>query len=533
MSESNPFADAIDLMTQQRSSGLLLHITSLPGRFGSGDIGPAAYAFADLLHAAGQQLWQILPIMPVGFGHSPYAALSTFAGNPLLISPELLVEEGLLLPGDLDDTPVFPTPINFERADHHRRRLLERAFERFEEDPARIDGSAFADFCERNAGWLDDYALFVTIKEENDLVAWTDWREEDLRRRIDEELRNARRHYATEIRKRRFWQFLFDRQWSDLRTYCNERGIRIFGDLPIYVAHDSADVWTRPDLFHLADDGRPTLIAGVPPDSFSATGQRWGNPIFRWERMREEGFAWWIQRIGKALEFFDILRIDHFRGFEAYWEIPADEPTAVNGRWVQAPGAELFEALEQAMGNTPIVAENLGVITPGVTALMEQFEIPGMAVLQFAFDGDASSYHLPHNHVRDQVVYTGTHDNDTTVGWWDGRAGTTDASVVESARGFARAYLDLDAGREAEAHRALVRAALASPANMCVVPVQDILSLGNEARMNMPGTLDGNWTWRLEEGQLDEAAISLLRDLTRLYGRDPGTRRDPDATRFS
>ncbi len=504
-----------------RSSGILLHPTSLPGPFGIGDLGPAAYRFVDFLVEAGQRLWQMLPLVPVGLGFSPYASPSTFAGNPLLISPERLVEQGLLQPNDIARPPDFPEDrVDYDWVIVYKQHLLEKAYATFEAHPDRVDETDFWLFCEKQAYWLDDYGLFMALKEAHGGAVWTEWPVE-LVRRDPAALHRARQELARSFRKHQFWQYLFHRQWMDLRAYCHERGIRLMGDIPIYVAHDSADVWAHPHLFHLDERGHPTVVAGVPPDYFSETGQRWGNPLYRWDVSRETGHHWWTQRFAALLEKVDLIRLDHFRGFAAYWEIPASEPTAVNGRWVPGPGAEFFETIQQKLGPLPIVAENLGVITPDVTELMERFGFPGMAVLQFAFDDDATSTFLPHNYTRNLVAYTGTHDNDTIVGWWRGKNKTTlPPEVVARAKAYARAYLDLDRKREREIHWTCIRVLMASVAELVVFPMQDVLGLGSEARMNTPGTTGPhNWSWRLRADQLRPDVAERLRALTEIYGR--------------
>lgn len=513
-------------MLQTRASGLLLHITSLPGPYGIGDLGPEAYRFVDALHRSGQTYWQLLPLVPVGHGNSPYAGLSTFAGNRLLISPDRLLEAGLLTEEDLAAYPTLPAgAVDFDAVTQAKDHLLHRAFDRFEAGASRIDSAGFEAYCERHGAWLADYALFMTLKAAHDGAAWTDW-QPALARREPGAMAEARERYGREIRERLFWQFLFDEQWAALKRYAASRGVRFFGDLPIYVAHDSADVWANPGLFSLDDAGHPTVVAGVPPDYFSETGQRWGNPIYRWDRMRENGFAWWTRRFARILEWVDLVRLDHFRGFEAYWEVPASEETAVNGRWVQGPGAALFDAIQTALGPLPVVAENLGVITPDVVALMERFRYPGMAILQFAFDGDADGDFLPHNYRRDLVAYTGTHDNDTVVGWWTDTRSTQDAAQIERAHAFCRHYLGIE--EDNAIHWAFIRALLASVAGLAVVPVQDLLGLGSEARMNTPGLADGNWVWRFSREMLTDETLERLRILTEIYGRSP--RRAP---RFS
>lgn len=508
-----------------RSSGILLHISSLPSAYGIGDFGPQAYAFADFLADTHQRIWQVLPMAPVGNGNSPYASPSTFAGNPLFISPDVLIEDGLLHPDDLGEVPDFPDQrVDFERAIAFKRRLLERAFERFDHESDAETRRAFEAYVTEQRDWLPTYALFKTLKEVYRGVSWTDW-PTPLAQRHPEALAEAREVHARALRMHMFWQYLFDDQWERLRAYSHEQGLRIFGDLPIYVAHDSADVWAHPDLFHLDDAGQPDVVAGVPPDYFSKTGQRWGNPLYRWDVMRERGFAWWTRRLARVLNRIDIIRLDHFRAFEAYWEIPSHEETAINGRWVPGPGAALFEAVQQQLGTLPIVAEDLGVITDEVRHLMGRFNFPGMAVLQFAFNSGTDSGFLPHNYRHHLVAYTGTHDNDTVQGWWHAANGTQPTESLQRMREYARLYLDLDEERERELHWACLRTLMGSSAGMVVTPVQDLLGLGTEARMNTPGDGNGNWAWRLCPDALDEATGQRLRALTRAYGRSEDTSR--------
>jgi 4-alpha-glucanotransferase len=506
-------------MNFPRSSGILLHPTSLPGPFGIGDLGPTAYGFADFLVESGQSLWQMLPLGPTGYGNSPYACYSAFAGNTLLVSPEQLVTEGLLafadLPADLSTTE---DRANFERAHLIKGALLRKAYENFKHSPDDSLLDAFEEFNRRSAGWLDDYALYRTLKNVHGGVAWNEW-EPALRGREPAAMTLARTQLHEEIESQKFSQFLFYRQWFALKAYCNDRGIKLVGDIPIFVAHDSADLWTNPDQFKLNDDGSAIVVAGVPPDYFSATGQLWGNPLFNWEQMRAEGFKWWIERIRATLKTVDVVRIDHFRGFAACWEIPGGDKTAERGGWVEAPGRELFAAIRDTLGELPIIAEDLGVITPDVDALRDDFGFPGMRVLQFAFSSDSKSNHLPHNYHPNVVVYTGTHDNDTTVGWFSSAAGegsTRTADEVESERNFCMRYLNAT-GREI--HWDLIRAALASVANTAVVPLQDLLGLGNEARMNLPNSTEGNWSWRYSSHALTNEVAQRLRELTELYGR--------------
>jgi len=485
-----------------RASGILLHPTSLPGRFGIGDFGPEAFRFADFLAAAGQKLWQVLPLVPTGYGESPYASLSSFAGNPLLISPEKLVEQGYLSPADIASPPPFPEDhCDFERAIPYRFSLLDKAFSRFRPTPG------YHSFVSQNASWLESSARFLALKNANGGVAWTDWKTDQADPR--------------EVDKQKFWQFEFSRQWSQLKAYCAARDIRIFGDIPIYVAHDSADVWANPELFELDAAGLPTAVAGVPPDYFSATGQLWGNPIYRWDRMADSGYTWWIERFRKTLEVVDLVRVDHFRGFEAYWSVPASEKTAIRGQWIKGPGPSLFRAVRQALGDLPIVAENLGVITPEVEAIRHEFGFPGMSILQFAFgaDSQASSFR-PHNYPHELVAYTGTHDNDTTVGWWTstGAGGSTrTAEEVEHERAFARAYLNMTSQEAIQ--WAFIRVLMASVADTAIGPLQDVLGLGNEARMNLPASAQGNWRWRFAAGSLTNDHAARLHQLAVLYDR--------------
>lgn len=502
-------------MSPTRSSGILLHITSLPSRFGIGDLGPAAYRFADFLARSNQRLWQILPLGPVGYGASPYSSVSTFAGNPMLISPERLATAGLLTEHDLNDAPDFPERrVDYEAATRHKRRLLQTAFERFEAGAPTQDVHAFDTFCDQNADWLKDYALYAALKESHGESAWMDW-PHALALRDSDALAEARDEHARCIRKHMLWQYWFDRQWTALRTHCHHQGLKLFGDLPIYVAEDSADVWSNQSLFHLDETGRPTVVSGVPPDDFSETGQRWGNPLYRWDTMRDRNYAWWRRRLSHILDRVDLVRIDHFRGLVAYWEIPAGERTAVNGRWIDGPGADLFSALQDDLGTLPVVAEDLGVITPDVVALREQFGFPGMAVLQFAFGDGPSSDYLPHNYTRHLVAYTGTHDNETTCGWWGSDA------LSSSEWTFAKQYLDLLHDDAPAVHWQCIRFLMASVANRIVVPLQDVLGLGSEARMNNPGNGGDNWTWRLAPGALTDDITNRLATLTRVYGRTP------------
>ena len=504
----------------RRQSGLLLHVTSLPSPFGIGDLGPGAYAFVDYLARAGQSFWQVLPLVPPGYGHSPYASPSTFAADEMLLSPERLVEDGLLASGDLADGPDFPADrVAFEPVETYKHALLDLAYARWCDGAAPALARGFEAFCEEHAHWLDGYALFTALKSVHGGVAWNEW-SEPLASRDPEALETAAGAQAAAMDRVRFGQFLFWRQWAALRQYAHARGVRILGDLPIYVAYDSADVWTHQDLFHLDGSGQPTSVAGVPPDYFSATGQRWGNPLFRWREMAEGGFEWWRRRLAHTLSLVDLVRLDHFRGFEAYWSVPASESTAIHGTWEQGPGEALFRAFEDEIGTPlPIVAEDLGLITPEVHALMDRLGLPGMAVFQFAFGSGPDNAFLPHTYRQRLVAYTGTHDNNTFRGWWDEEA-------TPDEREHARAYLNLDHSTETPA-RAAVRAVMASVAETVVTPMQDVLGLGAEARMNTPGTVsDDNWAWRVGADQLTGDSADWLRDLTALYGRLPS----PDAS---
>jgi len=495
-------------MNFPRSSGILLHPTSLPGRFGIGDLGREAYRFVDFLAGAGQKLWQIMPLGPTGYGDSPYQCFSTFAGNPLLINPDELIEESALTPSDLDGLPALPEHrVDYGPVISFKQSLLKRSFERFQTRPWSSRQAAFWAFCQRNAAWLDDYALFMALKEAHHNAVWTAW-EPDIAARRPAAIRAWTRQLEGVILAHKYMQYQFFRQWAALKEYANARGIRIVGDVPIFVAHDSADVWAHPDQFYLDEHGQPTVVAGVPPDFFSETGQLWGNPLYRWDVMAGEGYAWWIARLRATLALVDIVRLDHFRGFEGYWEVPAGEPTAVKGRWVKGPGADLFRAIERALGPVPIIAEDLGVITPEVEALRDEFGFPGMKVLQFAFGTTPADKFLPHNYPRNCVVYTGTHDNDTTLGWFQTAPPHERMAVLK--------YTGSDGSR---INWDLIRLALASVADMAIIPLQDVLSLGGEARMNLPGRASGNWAWRFTADQLTPEIQDRLRELTQVYGR--------------
>lgn len=510
-------------MAFQRSSGILLHPTSLPGPDGIGDLGRGAYEFLEFLVQSGQRLWQVLPLGPTGYGDSPYQSFSAFAGNPMLISLDLLVEKGLL-----DKKAVVksrlqsdPTRIDYGPVIQFKITLLEQAWANFKSNGD--DRSDFHTFCDtNNYDWLDDYALFMALKTHHGGGSWVNWPAE-LVRRQSEAIAAAHDKLGDSVGYQKFVQWLFFEQWGAVKAAANEKGISIIGDIPIFVAHDSADAWGNPDLFYLEEDGNPTVVAGVPPDYFSATGQRWGNPLYRWDVMKKRGYQWWIKRFKGMLSMVDIVRIDHFRGFEAYWEIPASEPTAVNGEWISGPKRDLFEAIRNALGgNLPVIAEDLGVITEGVTALRTQFDLPGMQVLQFAFGSGTSNQFLPHHYEHNTVVYTGTHDNETTAGWFnrsDTTGTTDDPEVVKAEREYARLYAKIV--DDSEAHWDFIQLALQSVANTAIVPMQDLLGLGNEARMNYPSSDSGNWQWRVRSDQLSDEIAARMRNLTHAYGRIP------------
>jgi len=508
-------------MSFGRASGVLLHPTSLPSGVDIGDLGSGALEFIDFLASAGQHIWQVLPLGPTGYGNSPYQCFSAFAGNPLLISLERLIEDGLLTSEESRRRNVVqPGNVDFPAVMAHRRAIWPRVLQRFDARAVPSMRDRFDGFCRTHASWLDDFALFMAVKDAHDQAAWTAW-EPDIARRDPSSVAQWSMACAREIRVHKLTQFVFFEQWERIRAACRARSIQIMGDLPIFVAHDSADVWGRRELFRLDSDGHPSVLTGVPPDYFSATGQLWGNPHYRWDVIARTGYAWWVERFRALLSQVDRLRIDHFRGFEASWEVPRGAPTAMTGAWVKGPGPALFEAVQSAFQTErlPIVAENLGVITPEVESLRERFGLPGMAILQFAFGNDPQAPDFtPHNYVRNLVAYTGTHDNDTTAGWWAGtdEHSTRSHSEIESEREHARRYLGFD-GREP--HWAFIRAVLASVADTAIVPAQDLLGLGTDARMNRPGTPSGNWRWRLLPEQLTPETARKLAMMTELYGR--------------
>jgi 4-alpha-glucanotransferase len=484
-----------------------LHPTALPGPYGIGDLGPQAYAWVDALIRAGQTYWQVLPLNPTGFGDSPYQGLSAIAGNPNLVSPEALAGDGLLDPADLTERRFPPGAIDYGRTIEFKRNLLARAWARFRAGTAPALRQPFEEFAARQGFWLDDFALFMALKEAHKGAAWSDWARE-LVLRQPMALARARQALRETVGFHQFAQFLFFRQWQALRAYASERGVRIIGDVPIFVASDSADVWGNPELFQLDARRRPMVVAGVPPDYFSRTGQLWGNPLYDWRALKERDYAWWVARLRAILELVDVVRIDHFRGLVAYWEVPADQPTAQFGRWAPGPGADFCDAVARQLGFLPVLAEDLGLITPDVVALREQYRLPGMRVLQFAFGAGNDNLYLPHNYTALSVAYTGTHDNDTSRGWY--------ASASDQARDHFRRY----AGRDgSDVAWDLIRLAWASVSDCAIAPLQDVLDLGSEARMNAPGRAGGNWTWRFREGMLTDFVLERLRALTELYQR--------------
>jgi 4-alpha-glucanotransferase len=501
-------------MPLARASGVLLHPTSLPGGHGIGDLGPSAAAFVAFLAAARQQYWQVLPLGPTGYGDSPYQSFSAFAGNPLLIDLLGLVARGWLDEEALVGAPAGGGPVDYGTVVTFKQRMLRLAYAGFQIKAGANDRDAFASFCRTQASWLEDFALFMALKDSHGGACWNQW-EKPLATRQKTALSAAAKKHRDVIGYYQFSQWMFFKQWSDLRAKAAAQGVKMIGDLPIFVAFDSADAWANKELFYLDADGNPTVVAGVPPDYFSETGQLWGNPLYRWDVMAKKKYAWWIERVRQALSLYDLIRIDHFRGFEAYWEVPAAETTAIKGRWVKGPEGKLFKALQKALGNDlPIIAEDLGVITPEVEAIRDGFGLPGMKILQFAWSEPSNAY-LPHNFVPNCVVYTGTHDNDTTRGWFDA------ASPEESA--YALSYMQTD---EPGFTWAMIRLAMSSVAALAVVPVQDLLDLGGEARMNLPSTASGNWAWRVTPGQLALGALTpdiaeRLAVLTHMFGRTP------------
>ncbi len=495
-----------------RKSGILLHLTSLPSEFGIGDLGRGAYAFADFLADAGQTIWQILPFSPSSqaCGNSPYCSYSAFAGNPLLIGLDPLVKEGYLAAADLCRLPLFyARRTDYRLASEFKHEVLELAFEKsmtLPDHECRLEN-----FARQNAHWLDDYALFIALKDEFGGAAWYEWPRE-IRDRKPSALARWREEHATRIAREKFYQFLFFSQWAALKDYCGAKEIQIIGDLPIYVSYDSADVWSHPEFFKLDEEKRPIAVSGVPPDYFSETGQYWGNPVYSWDALKDDSFLWWVERMEHNLRYLDVIRLDHFRGFVAYWEIPATEKTAVNGKWVEAPTREFFDTLLRHFPHLPIIAEDLGVITADVKEVMATYEFPGMKILQFAFGGDAlTNPYIPHNHVRNCIIYTGTHDNNTTMGWFEHDASEEEKETLSSYIG--REIDDSNVSME------LIRCAMMSVADTAIIPMQDLLELGMEARMNTPSTTFGNWEWRVSLEQLTSELAGKILEMTKIYGR--------------
>ncbi|AKD05310.1 4-alpha-glucanotransferase [Pontibacter korlensis] len=503
------------MIIDNRSAGILLHITSLPSRFGIGDLGPEAYTFADQLEEAGQRFWQILPLNPTeeSYGNSPYSSHSAFAGNPLLISPELLVKDGLLHDKDLQHNEKFDDArVDYATVSKFKLKLLQRAFKNFSDELPDKLWKEFADFQKEHKLWLQDFANFVAFKKHFGDKGWVDWPKE-IKQRDKKAVKELAEELNEQVEFEMFMQFIFYSQWEKLKQYCNSKDITFFGDMPFYVSHDSADVWSHPHLFKLDDEGNPTAVSGVPPDFFSETGQLWGTPVYDWKSLAEQKYDWWIHRIDHNLRLFGLLRLDHFRAFSAYWEVPASEDTAVNGKWVKSPGREILSLLQHKYKKMPIIAEDLGEIDQPVRDLIKEFDLPGMLVLVFAFVGDEKAFEssfMPHNHTHNSIVYTGTHDNSTVRAWLE-ESNDEDVDLL-SRYAFQKIT-------EKNVHQVMLRMAYMSVAQLAVVPVQDVLGLGKEAIMNKPSTGSGNWEWRLQPGQFSKEYVTELQDLAKLYGR--------------
>jgi 4-alpha-glucanotransferase len=506
-----------------RSSGLLLHPTSLPGPYGIGELGDEALQFVDFAAEAGQKLWQVLPLTPTGYGDSPYQAFSAFAGNPLLISLDRLSEAGVLNRALLAGHPNFPEDrVDFGAVISFKYPLLRTAAKTFFSSATPAQRASFDQYVSANAWWLEDFSLFMAAKEAHKLVSWTSW-DRDLALRRPEAMKRWTEKLVDSIAAHKYWQYVFCEQWTSIRKRCQQHGIRIMGDIPIYVAHDSADVWANPELFYLDVDGNPSKVAGVPPDYFSSTGQLWGNPIYRWDVLKSQNYDWWVRRFRETLKIVDVVRLDHFRGFEAAFEIPAGETTAVNGTWAKGPGSDLFRVLTEKLGPLPVVAENLGVITPEVEGIRHEFDYPGMAILQFAFSTDpqAPSFR-PHNYVHNQVAYTGGHDNDTMCGWWN--AGAADSTRSENdvtrEKNDTAEYFNVTREQlDREVNWIFIREVMRSVADTVLVPMQDVLGLGSDARMNLPGSFGRWWKWRMKPGYLKPELAARLRKFAEIYDR--------------
>ncbi|HEX3034110.1 MAG TPA: 4-alpha-glucanotransferase [Thermodesulfobacteriota bacterium] len=497
---------------KRRGSGVLLHITSLPSPYGIGDLGPGAYKFVDFLAGSRQSFWQILPLNPTHtvYGNSPYSSPSAFAGNPLLISPELLMRDGLLSKSDVEDGSSFPNErVDYGAVTDFKYKLLRLAYENHRK--GKVKDHEFERFRNENSHWLDDYALFISLKEQFNEAVWSDW-PEDIRHRREGAIKEWKERLKDRIAMRKFFQYIFFKQFFALKDYCNGKNIQLIGDVPIYVNYDSSDVWTNPQIFQLDNNKRPTFVAGVPPDYFSETGQLWGNPVYNWDVLRNTGYPWWLSRMEHNFKIFDMFRLDHFRGFVAYWEVPAGEKTAINGRWVEVPTQEFFNTLLKRFPNLPVIAEDLGIITPDVRELISRLELPGMKLLIFAFGDDfPNGAYLPHNYPKNCIAYTGTHDNNPIKGWF-----RREANPDNKRRVFK--YIGHEVSEE-NVHWEFIRLAMSSIANTVIFPMQDILGLGEEAKMNLPATANGNWQWRLKPEQITPSVVEKLREITEIYGR--------------
>ena len=493
---------------QNRSSGILLHVSSLPGKFGIGDLGKNAYAWVDFLDQTGTQYWQILPLNPTGYGNSPYQGLSAFAGNPLFIDPLGLVQSGLLPKADLSNTLDFPThKVDFGRVNKWKQNIFKKAYTTFNNKKPDAFTKKYDAFLKQNSNWLDDFALFMALRENNRSICWSDW-PKPYRLRDTQAIQDFAQKNANAIGYHKFLQFIFSQQWTALKAYANNKGIKIIGDIPIFIGFNSADVWSRPELFELNEDREPSAVAGVPPDFFSKTGQLWGNPLYDWQVHKKTNYAWWIDRIKETLKTVDVIRIDHFRGFAGFYRIPAGSKTAENGKWVDGPGAHFFETVRSDIGDLPFIAEDLGVITPDVIALREQFGLPGMRILQFAFSGNADNIYLPHTYPGNCVAYTGTHDSDTAKSWY--------AHAPKNEKQFCASYLG---GHTKNIAREMIRAIWCSNANTAIAPMQDFLQLGSRARMNIPATTERNWEWRMGPDSLTQALASWIKEINITYNR--------------